>query len=174
MVSEFKVVGVVCICVSSDVTDRVQPAGVQRAAALPGLRLAEDQVGGQPANSPHPRRLNRPQLILLSSSTSERCFIYILSFASPLPPFLQLLSPSATAREVCDERRGWSFFRRVCGDEDESSRQVPEESCRPPRPLLQPASKRLPLCQGRAVLLPRAAQFAAWLELLSRSTHSKQ
>lgn len=141
-----------CVCVrfSLDNTDRVRPAGVLRATALPGLRLAEDQVGGQPADPPHPRRSNEPWYIFLSRISTEKRFIYVLCSACVLLLlFLHLPSSPAAAREVCDERRGWSFFRRVCGDENESSGQVPETSCRPSCPLLQPTSKCFPVCQGK-------------------------
>lgn len=46
----------VCVCSSLDNTDRVWPTRVLRSAALPGLRLAEDQAGGEPAHPPHPSR----------------------------------------------------------------------------------------------------------------------
>lgn len=48
----------VCVCSSSDNTDRVWPAGLLCSAALSGLWLAEDQAGGQPADPPHPSRLH--------------------------------------------------------------------------------------------------------------------
>lgn len=48
------------MCVSSDIKNRVWPAGVLCAAALPRLWLAEDQVGGEPADPPHPCRANEP------------------------------------------------------------------------------------------------------------------
>lgn len=41
---------------SPDDADRVRPARVLRAAALPGLRLAEDEAGGEPADTPHTGR----------------------------------------------------------------------------------------------------------------------
>ena len=69
----------------------------------------------------------------------------ILLFPHPLNPS----SSPATAREVRDEGRGRSFLGGVCGDEDESFGQVPEAGCRPPCPLLQPTSKRFPVCQGK-------------------------
>jgi len=59
-------------------------------------------------------------------------------------------SSPAVAREVRDEGRGGSFFRGVRGDEDESSRQVPEAGGRPPRTLLQPSFKHFPHGQGEA------------------------
>lgn len=38
-------------------------------------------------------------------------------------------SSAATAGEVCDEGCGGPLFRGLCGDQDESSGQVPEASC---------------------------------------------
>lgn len=71
--------------------------------------------------------------------------VLILLFPHPLNPS----SSPAAAREVRDEGRGRSFLGGVCGDEDESFGQVPEAGCRPPCPLLQPTSKRFPVCQGK-------------------------
>ncbi len=139
------------VCVSSDNTDRVWPAGVLCATALPGLWLAEDQVGGQPANTPHPCRSNQPQCRnLLPRFPSRNALIYTLCSASPLSSSSSIsFRPPAVAGEVCDEGRGWSFFGGVRGDEDESSGQVPKASRRPSCPLLQPTSQRFPVRQGK-------------------------
>lgn len=50
-----------------DDTDRVWPSGVQRAAALPGLRLAEDKARGQPADPPRPCMSHKLPLFALRS-----------------------------------------------------------------------------------------------------------
>lgn len=74
---------------------------------------------------------------------------HAFAFALPSRPRSAVVLPSpAVAREVCDEGRGRSFFRGVCGDEDEGPGQVPKTNCRPSRPLLQPSSKCFPVCQG--------------------------
>lgn len=132
----------------TDVADRVWPAGVLRAAALPGLWLAEDQVGGQSADPPHPRRSPEPRYHLQPCFSYKKCLIYIL-FSLLLPLHLHLSLSPAVAREVRDEGRSGSLFGGVCGNADESSGQVPEASRWPPRPFLQSSSKRFLVCQGK-------------------------
>lgn len=138
---------------SSDNTDRVWPAGVLCATALPGLWLAEDEVGGQPANPPHPCRskwATTPPPVLLSALETPNLHS-LLCFSSFLLLLLRPSSSPAIAREVRDEGRGRPLLGGVCGDQDESSGQVPEANCRPSCPLLQPTPKRFPVCQGKTM-----------------------
>lgn len=84
---------------------------------------------------------------LFSMFPSTSFFVFFWSFESCV--FCLFLS--ATSWEICGEGCCWSLFWRVCGDQEESIRQILEENNWPSGAFFQRAFQRISHSQGKPV-----------------------